>query len=85
VQGGCYHRFCRWFYNGESKWTAATDISSLVQEIPGGLSRYRPCLLYLLLAERDYSDDELQEPHNVVVALFRLETAATRNNFWKLL
>ncbi|NIA05499.1 MAG: transposase [Proteobacteria bacterium] len=62
-------------YNGDSKWTAATDISRLVQEIPGGLARYRPCLQYILLAERDYSDDELREEDNLVAALFRLENS----------
>ncbi len=62
-------------YNGESSWTAATDISQLIQEIPGGLSRYRPCLQYLLLAEQNYSDNELQELNNLVAALFRLENS----------
>ncbi len=31
-------------YNGDPEWTAATDISQLVVEVPGGLSRYRPHL-----------------------------------------
>ena len=37
-------------YNGDPKWTAATNIEQLIQEIPGGLTRYRPRLQYLLLA-----------------------------------
>ena len=62
-------------YNGSSKWTAATDISQLVVDVPGGLSRYRPQLQYLLLAERDYSDAELGKLKNLVAALFRLENS----------
>ncbi len=63
-------------YNGERKWTAATDIVQLVQDVPGGLSRYRPRLQYLLLSERAYKDDEeLQNLNNLVAALFRLENS----------
>ena len=62
-------------YNGDPAWTAATDISELIREIPGGLSRYRPSLHYLLLAERDYGEDELKELNNLVAALFRLENS----------
>ena len=63
-------------YNGEQQWTAATDIVQLVQDIPGGLSRYRPRLQYLLLAEREYKDDqELRDLNNLVAALFRLESS----------
>ncbi len=63
-------------YSGERKWTAATDIVQLVQDVPGGLSRYRPRLQYLLLSERAYKDDEeLQNLNNLVAALFRLENS----------
>ncbi len=62
-------------YNGESTWTAATDVSLLVQDIPGGLGRYRPHLRYLLLAERDFCDADLQSLNNLVAALFRLENS----------
>ena len=62
-------------YNGDAPWTAATDISHLVQEIPGGLSRYRPSLEYLLLSEREYQDETLKSLKNLVAALFRLENS----------
>ncbi|HHD63897.1 MAG TPA: transposase, partial [Desulfobulbaceae bacterium] len=64
-------------YNGERKWTAATDIVQLVQDVPGGdLSRYWPRLQYLLLSERAYKDDEeLHNLNNLVAALFRLENS----------
>jgi len=47
----------------------------LVVDVPGGLSRYRPHLQYLLLAERGYSDGELKELNSLVAALFRLENS----------
>lgn len=62
-------------YNGDVDWTAATDIAKLVQKVPGGLSRYRPSLRYLLLSEREYRDEKLQSLNNLVAALFRLENS----------
>ena len=62
-------------YNGNSEWTAATDIGELVAEVTGGLSRYQPQLHYLLVAERDYRDSDLGKLKNLVAALFRLENS----------
>jgi len=62
-------------YNGEPKWTAATDINDIVQNIPGGLRKYCPSLHYLLLSEREYQDVDLEPLKNLVAALFRLENS----------
>ena len=62
-------------YNGNHHWTAATNISHLIQDIPGGLSLYRPGMQYLLLAERDYREEEFHGLQNLVAALFRLENS----------
>ena len=62
-------------YNGDPEWTAATDISQLVVDVPGGISRYQPHLQYLLVAERDYNDADLGKLKNLVAALFRLENS----------
>ncbi len=62
-------------YNGDPAWTAATNISDLVQRIPGGLSKYCPNLQYLLLSEREYKDADLEPLKNLVAALFRLENS----------
>ncbi len=62
-------------YNGDPVWTAATDISDLVQKIPGGLGKYCPSLQYLLLSEREYKDADLEPLKNMVAALFRLENS----------
>ncbi|HEW97894.1 MAG TPA: hypothetical protein ENF37_04510 [Beggiatoa sp.] len=32
--------------NGKTTWTAAQDISELIEEVPGGLEKYRPHLRY---------------------------------------
>ncbi|MDH4319216.1 MAG: Rpn family recombination-promoting nuclease/putative transposase [Desulfobulbaceae bacterium] len=68
-------------YNGDPAWTFATDISELIREIPGGLSKYRHSLHYLLLAERDYGGDELKELNNLVAALFRMENSHNPKDF----
>ncbi len=62
-------------YNGDPAWTAATDVSELIQVIPGGLAKYRPSLQYLMLSEREYQDEELKPLENLVAALFRLENS----------
>jgi len=38
-------------YNGSRPWRSATSLQTLIQTVPGGLSRYRPTLTYLLLDE----------------------------------
>ena len=69
-------------YNGDHQWTAATDISQLIQEIPGGLSRYRPSLQYLLLSEQTFNDQDLANLNNLVAALFRLENSRTPQHLY---
>jgi predicted transposase/invertase (TIGR01784 family) len=60
-------------YNGEDPWSAVTDVSRLVEDVPGQLGRYRPRLEYLLIDEGADNDVELAPEHNLVAALFRLE------------
>jgi predicted transposase/invertase (TIGR01784 family) len=62
-------------YNGEDRWTAAREISELIEAVPGGLEKYRPQMQYLLLEERQYQDSELASMRNLVAALFRLENS----------
>jgi hypothetical protein len=64
-------------YNGEPDWTAALEISELIESVPGGLEHYRPQIRYLLLEERRYQDSELVAMQNLVAALFRLENSRT--------
>ena len=60
-------------YNGNRDWNAATDISDLVETVPGSLGRYQPSLPYLLLAEKQFQNEKLKPLKNLVAALFRLE------------
>jgi predicted transposase YdaD len=60
-------------YNGKSAWTAPLDIRALIEEVPGGLDRYRPALQYLLIDEIRWQESELVSARNAVAALFRLE------------
>jgi len=62
-------------YNGEQNWTAALDVSELIESAPGGLEHYRPHIRYLLLEERRYQETELVAMRNLVAALFRLENS----------
>jgi predicted transposase/invertase (TIGR01784 family) len=62
-------------YNGNRRWTAAEELADLIEDVPGGLARYRPRLRYLLLDEGRYADTELLPLRNLVAALFRLENS----------
>ncbi len=62
-------------YSGEDGWTAAPEISELIEAVPGGLERYRPHMRYLLVEERGFSEAELAPMQNLVAALFRLENS----------
>ena len=53
-------------YNGNRDWNAATDISDLVETVPGSLGRYHPSLPYLLLAEKKFQNEELEPLKNLV-------------------
>jgi predicted transposase/invertase (TIGR01784 family) len=60
-------------YNGYVPWGAAREISELIEEVPGGLERYRPRLHYCLLDEMRMADSELESLRNLAAAMFRLE------------
>ena len=61
------------FYNGKAQWRAAREISELIEEVPGGLERYRPQLRYCLLDEMRMAGSELESLRNVAAGVFRLE------------
>jgi len=52
------------------------SLQSLIQEVPGGLSRYRPTLTYLLLDESRHPLGSVA-PGNLVDLIFRLEQSKT--------
>jgi predicted transposase/invertase (TIGR01784 family) len=60
-------------YNGYAPWSAARELAELIEEVPGGLERYRPRLRYCLLDEMQMADSELESLRNLAAAMFRLE------------
>lgn len=63
-------------YNGERRWTAATDIGDLLGPVPGEPLGYRPRLRYLLIEIQ--SEDPSSLPRNNVLAMIaRFEQART--------
>jgi len=59
-------------YNGKQRWSSTTSVQDLIQQVPGGLSKYRPTLTYLLLDESRH-DMQGVSADNLVAAIFRLE------------
>ncbi|MBI4870921.1 MAG: Rpn family recombination-promoting nuclease/putative transposase [Candidatus Riflebacteria bacterium] len=60
-------------YNGKPRWTAPVELRDLIEEVPGGLDRYRPSLRYLLIDELRWAESEVASARSAVAALFRLE------------
>jgi predicted transposase/invertase (TIGR01784 family) len=63
-------------YNGVGPWNAVLDIAELIEQVPGGLERYRPQMRYCLLDERRIATEELEPLRNLAAALFRLEKSS---------
>ncbi len=59
-------------YNGKQRWSSTTSVQDLIQQVPGGLSKYCPTLTYLLLDEGRH-DLQGVSADNLVAAIFRLE------------
>lgn len=62
-------------YNGRRRWTAPTDLETLIQKGPTGLASYQPQARYLLIDESAYADADLASMRNLAAALFRLENS----------
>lgn len=62
-------------YNGRRRWTAPTDLDTLIQPGPSSLTAYRLQARYVLIDERAYADADLASQRNLVAALFRLENS----------
>ena len=63
-------------YNGDRRWTAATDIGDLLGPVPGEPLGYRPRLRYLLIEMRTQDPDSLPRD-NVLAMIARFEQAPT--------
>lgn len=60
-------------YNGDAKWTAATDVATLIPKVPGLVAKYLPKMEYLLIDESKYSEVDLAGLKNLVAAVIRFE------------
>jgi hypothetical protein len=67
-------------YNGDSRWTAATEVAELIPAVPGLVEQFKPKLQYLLIDENAYSASQLASLNNLVAAVFRLEHPADPQN-----
>lgn len=64
-------------YNGSARWSAAQELTPLIQQGPHALERYQPQMRYLLIDEACYRDSDLSPMRNLVAAVFRLEQSRT--------
>ncbi|MDD2609468.1 MAG: Rpn family recombination-promoting nuclease/putative transposase [Giesbergeria sp.] len=60
-------------YNGDARWTAATNIADLIPKVPGLVAQFLPSMEYLLIAENQYTQAHLATMHNLVAAVMRLQ------------
>jgi predicted transposase/invertase (TIGR01784 family) len=60
-------------YSGDEKWTAATDLTQLLQH-PNLFETYTPTFRYCAIVENDYQPEQLLAISNLVSTLFLAET-----------
>ncbi|WP_278362241.1 Rpn family recombination-promoting nuclease/putative transposase [Stutzerimonas kunmingensis] len=72
-------------YNGDAKWTAATDIAQLIPKAPGLVAKYLPKLEYLLIDENQYGEADLAGLKNLVAAIIRFEHPENEQALLKLI
>src|SRR3954465_4716591 len=60
-------------YNGHPPWGAAREVAELIEEVPGGLEKYRPQLRSCLLDEMRMADWGPEPLRNLAAAMVRLE------------
>jgi len=72
-------------YNGDAKWTAATDIAQLIPKAPGLVAKYLPKLEYLLIDENQYGEADLAGLKNLVAAIIRFEHPENEQALRKLI
>ncbi len=60
-------------YNGRRRWTAAREVSELIEPLPGSLKPYHPEQRYFLLEEAALSEADLTDTDNTVAGIIRLE------------
>lgn len=60
-------------YNGDAKWTAATDVAALIPKVPGLVAQFLPKMEYLLIDESQYIEADLADLKNLVAAVIRFE------------
>ena len=46
-------------YNGDAKWSAATDVAALIPRVPGLVAKYLPKMESLLIDESRYTEADL--------------------------
>ncbi len=72
-------------YNGDVKWTAATDIAALIPKAPGLVAKYLPKLEYLLIDESQYTETDLADLKNLVAAVIRFEHSENQTALIRLI
>lgn len=66
-------------YNGQSRWWAAQELSSLLYEVPPELNQFRTMCRYVLIDEGAYDSRELIKRRNLVAMLFGIEVARSQS------
>ncbi|MFT0849963.1 DUF4351 domain-containing protein [Achromobacter sp. F4_2707] len=72
-------------YNGNGRWTAATDISDLIPRAPGLVAHYLPKLKYLLIDENQFNSADLKPMRNLVAAIIQAERPESNESLLQLI
>ena len=68
-------------YTGSKEWDAPLELSELFTPVPKIFTQYQVQSKYFLIAENQFSDEELRSKDNLAAILFRMENSQSTKQF----
>ena len=68
-------------YTGGKSWDAPQELSELFTRVPKIFTQYQLAAKYFLIAENQFTDEELRSKDNLAAILFRMENSKSTKQF----
>ena len=68
-------------YSGSREWDAPQNLSELFTNVPKVFTQYQVQASYFLIAENQFSDEELRSKDNLAAIMFRMENSQSSKQF----
>ena len=68
-------------YTGGKEWDAPQNLSELSTSVPKVFTQYQVQASYFLIAENQFSNEELRSKDNIAAIMFRMENSQSSKQF----